>query len=153
MHLGLCAKPTDTGITFPCRLSMCSGIARSQPEPVREHMSAWSWGSLDPPFLFLRPSSASGSAYAVSPQGSPQPPLRPPRSVPPFFQRSRFRSGEGCVPQLTPFFQTLARRGELIALSLIACPIVPRSQRKALSLPLFALQHVRGRSLLGKLVL
>ena len=61
---------------------MCSGIARSQPEPVREHMSAWSWGSLDPPFLFLRPRSASGSA--VSPQRSPQPPPRaPPGPSPP----------------------------------------------------------------------
>lgn len=34
-------------------MNSCSGIAGSQPEPVQEHVRAWSWGSLDPPFLSL----------------------------------------------------------------------------------------------------
>lgn len=38
------------------------------------------------------------------------------------------------------FFQAVAGRGKLIPLSLIYCSVVPVSQIKALSLPLFALQ-------------
>jgi len=38
------------------RKAKCSGIARSQLEPVHEHVSAWSGGNLDPPFLSLSPS-------------------------------------------------------------------------------------------------
>ena len=71
----------------------CSGIPRSQSEPMGEHMSAWSGGV----GARVTP-SVSGMLLGARVQSEPAcVPFPPP------FCSARMRTGEGCVPQLAPF--------------------------------------------------
>lgn len=99
-------------------LTNCSGIARPQPEQVREQVSAWSR-------LSLHPSTQSSlSVSAVLPGARMQSESEPPSL--PFFLLLVLQSlnWRGLCSSAHPFLQAVAGRGELVPLSLISCSMV-----------------------------
>ena len=89
-------------------LHMCSGIPLSQPEPIHEHVSAWSGGRLRVTL------SVSAMLLGVCVQSeSESVRLSPP---PALLLRCESTSGRRLHCSACPFLQTLAGRGELIPL-------------------------------------
>lgn len=131
-----CLRETPIDFIFHSEI----GIPRSQPEPVREHVSAWRGGSLHP-LLPLSPAQRCFQERVCSLSLRDFPPpssFSPPRQS---SNRSRLRSSARA------FFQGVAGRGELVPLSLISCCMAPMSQIKFVSSPLFALQRWKAGQL------
>ncbi len=117
---------TPAGGTWTVQDGWCSAIARSQPEPLREHTSTSSGEPSSLSISAVLPAAHTQSVCTALPRHP---------SAPSHLSAHRSSNTEGCIPQLTAFCQTVAGRDESIPLALISCSIAPLSQIKALSSP------------------